>query len=78
MEIIVRSGNRHAKDVRGERVDFKEPYFDQGLRRAFRSAEEKSAHMIKLGICQNGDSDHKAKKERKQAYEQDMDTKRRK
>ena len=76
MEIIVRSG-RNAKDCRGERVHFKEPYFDQGLRKHFHTAEQKSAHMIKNGICQNGDSDAKAKRERKQVYEKEMDEKRR-
>jgi len=76
MEIIVRSG-RHCKDARGERVDFKEPYFDKALRRRFNSAEEKSAHMRSLGIVQNGDSDEKVKKQRKECEEIRREEKRR-
>ena len=77
MEIIVRSGSRHAKDAVGERVDFKKPYFDMGFRRVFTSAEEKAVFMQKVGATQNGDSDEKVKKERKQLYEKRMDEKRR-
>jgi len=77
MEIIVRGGNRDAKDAHGDRVDFKERYFDKGCRRTFNTAHEKSAYMIKNGMCSTGESDAKIKKENKHAYEKSMDEKRR-
>ena len=77
MDIIVRSGSKYAKDAHGDRVDFKKPYFDKAARRVFKTAEEKSAYMIKGGWVQNGDSDEKVKRQRREAYERKMDEQRR-
>ena len=77
MEIIIKSGSKNAKDAKGERVYFKQPYFDKGLRRRFESAEQKSQYMRANDMVQNGDSDEKVKRQRKEAYERKMDEQRR-
>jgi len=77
MHIIVRGGSRHAKDAHGDRVDFKEPYFDKGLRRRFETAEEKSAYMRSHDIVSTGESDYDLKRRHKQEMEKIEDEKRR-
>lgn len=65
-------------DKAGNSVHFKEPYFDTALRRSFVSAKEKADFMNSNGIVEAGDSDVKVKQERKQHFEQKMDTKKEK
>lgn len=61
------------KDRSGERIDFKEPYFDLALRRPFKSAKEKAEYMNSKGIVSSGDSDAKCKKQKKQYTEKKGD-----
>lgn len=74
LTIITKSGY---KDKAGQSIYFKEPYFDTAFRRRFNSAKEKADFMNQNGIVEAGDSDTKVRKERKEHYEQKMDTKRR-
>ena len=62
------------KDKCGEKIYFKEAYFDTAFRKVFRSAKEKYEFMNMNGIVQNGDSDAKVSRERKEHYERKMDT----
>jgi len=66
------------KDKAGQTIDFKEPYFDPAFRRSFGSAKEKKHFMDENNIVQNGDSDIKVKKQRKQYHEEKMDNKKEK
>lgn len=43
-------------DLSGESVYFKEPYFDQGLRRRFNSVQEKTEFLNKNRLIDSGDS----------------------
>ena len=65
------------RDQRGETIYFKEPYFDDGLRRRFNSIQEKAEFINKRQIVSTGDSDEKVKRERKQQYEKEQDEKKR-
>lgn len=69
MEIIVRGSKKYV-DKSGERVHFKEPYFDKAFRRTFKSVEEKAHFMNSQGIVSAGDSDAAVNKLRKQVQEQ--------
>ena len=64
-------------DGAGEPIYFKEPYFDQSARRVFKSKEEKYHFMKANNIVQNGDSDEKVKRERKEYLERQRDERRR-
>ena len=48
--------DKQFKDVSGESVYFKEPYFDQGLRRKFNSVQEKTEFLNKHKIVDSGES----------------------
>ena len=65
------------KDQKGDTIYFKEPYFDEGLRRRFNSIQEKTEFIHKHNIVSTGDSDEKIKKERKHQYEKDHEEKKR-
>ena len=51
------------KDNAGERIDFKEAYFDKALRKTFRTDEEKYNFMKANNIVNTGDSDAKYKRQ---------------
>lgn len=65
------------RDAAGETIYFKEPYFDQGLRRKFNSIQEKANFINSKKIVSDGSSDAQLKKERKQEYEKSQDEKKR-
>lgn len=46
--------DKQYKDKSGESVYFKEPYFDQGLRRRFNSVQEKAEFLNKNGMVDSG------------------------
>ena len=73
MSVLILSGSGY-KDKCGEPIHFKKPYFDMAMRRKFNSAAQKAEFMNTHGIVQNGDSDAKAKREKKEHYEKKMDT----
>jgi len=73
MEIIVKKGKK-LRDKSGEPIYFKKPYFDKGLRRTFKSAEEKANFLNKHNIVDYGDSQAKADRQRKEYHEKMMDT----
>ncbi len=62
---VMGTGNKLV-DASGERVYFKQPYFDTGLRRKFNTVEEKHKFMVKNKIVQNGDSQDRYKKDIKE------------
>ena len=62
MEIIVRS---RYKDKSGERIHFKEPYYDRALKKSFSSAREKAEFLNSKGLVDAGCSDAQIKKDRK-------------
>lgn len=70
-------GSRKMVDKTGERIDFKEPYYDKALRRVFHSVEEKAHFMNSRGIVSSGDYDSNTKQtakkvdEMKRAYGRD-------
>lgn len=70
--------NSGYKDKSGDRIHFKEPYFDTAFRRSFKTAREKAEFMNSNGIVSAGDSDTKVKREKKEHYEQKNDTKKEK
>ena len=61
-------------DASGDKVYFKEPYYDRILKKTFKSASEKSSYMKANDICSTGDTQHKADREKKQYHEKRMDT----
>ena len=73
MDII--HGSKKYVDKCGERIYFKEPYFDKAMRRTFKSVEEKASFLNAHGIVQNGDSDAKVKRERREHEIQKQDMK---
>ncbi len=48
--------DKQYKDASGESVYFKEPYFDQGLRRQFNSVQEKAGFLNKYKYVDSGQS----------------------
>jgi hypothetical protein len=62
-------GSKKMVDKTGERIDFKEPYFDKALRRVFRSVDEKASFMNSRGLVSSGDYDSNTKREVKKVDE---------
>ena len=75
IQVIVH-GSKKRIDKSGERVDFKESYFDKSARRVFKSVDEKADFLNSKGFVSSGDSDAKCKREAKQQYEKKMDERR--
>ena len=69
MSITILVGTKY-KDNSGETIYFKQPYFDQGLRRKFNSAEEKHQFMKAHNIISTGESDYDANRRNKKILEE--------
>ena len=65
MDSIIYTGKKHV-DKSGERIHFKEPYFDKAARRVFKSVEEKAHFLNSRNFVSTGDSDVKVAKERRE------------
>lgn len=60
MSFYVMTRTSKYKDNAGQRIDFKEPYFDTALRRTFSSAKEKYEFMKAHNIVNTGESEEHA------------------
>ena len=72
--VFIPKGSTKYKDAAGEKIWFEKPYFDDAFRRRFNTVEEKAEFMKKVNAASVGDSDEKAKRERKEQIIKQFDT----